>query len=173
MSVAIPTIETEHLVLRPPRMEDFEAYAAFRASPRAAFVGGPNPRPTAFNQFCALLGHWHLRGFGRWMVADRVTDAPLGVVGPYYPADWPEPELAWTVFAAAEGRGVAYEATLAARAFAYRSLGWTTAISVVDPANARSAALARRLGAQPDGVHQHETFGTLQIWRHPAPEALA
>lgn len=173
MTMAIPTVETERLRLRAPAMADFPAVAAFRASGRTAHVGGPQGQAGAFTGFCALFGHWALRGFGRWIVADRETDEALGVVGPFFPVDWPEPEIAWTVFAHAEGRGVAFEAATAARAWAYGTLGWTTAVSLIDPANARSVALARRMGAREDGTHAHPEYGTMHVWRHPGPEALS
>lgn len=169
----IPTVETETLRLRCPRMEDFEAYAAFRASDRAIHVGGPNTRAQAFDKLCEIVGHWHLRGYGRWIVADKITDEPLGIVGPLFPDDWPEPEIAWSVFEAAEGRGVAFEAARAALDYAYDTLGWTTAISCATPDNIRSQTLAKRLGATReddfttvDGLH-------LQVWRHAAPETNA
>lgn len=167
----IPTLETARLRLRAPGMADFEAYAAFRGSERARPLGGPFGRTEAFDQLAELVGHWALRGFGRWMVADRASDAALGVVGLYFPEGWPEPEVAWSVFAAAEGRGIAFEAALAARDHAYRSLGWRTAISLIRPDNTRSAALARRLGARIEGGHTHPTLGRSDIWRHPGPEA--
>ena len=168
---AIPMIETERLRLRAPRLSDFDAYAAFCASPRSAGVGGPFGRGEAFQKLSALLGHWALRGFGRFMVADRATDEPLGVVGPMHPVEWPEPEIAWSVFDEAEGKGVAHEAALAARRFAYETLGWRTAVSLTTPENLRSQALAQRLGCVRDGVFEHPEFGPLLIWRHPAPEA--
>ncbi len=168
----IPTLETERLRLRAPRAEDFDAYAEYGASARSHGVGGPFARSASFMRFCALHGHWAIRGYGRWLVADRATDAALGVVGPYYPDGWPEPEIAWTVFANAEGRGVAFEAAQAARAWAYATLGWTTAISCVSPDNARSIALARRLGCVEDGLFAHADGFDLHIYRHPAPEAL-
>lgn len=170
-TVHIPTLETGRLRLRAPRASDLDAYAAFRASERARVLGGPYTRTQAFEQLGELIGHWHLRGFGRWMVADRATDEPLGVVGLFFPEDWPEPEIAWSVFDEAEGKGVAYEAALAARDYAYSTLGWTTVVSLVAPDNARSAALARRLGAKVEGQHQHPHFGALDIWRHPARAA--
>ncbi len=169
-AVHIPTVETDRLRLRAPEARDFDAYAAFRASERSRILGGPFPRAAAFEQMAALVGHWHLRGFGRWMVADRATDAALGVVGPYFPVDWPEPEIAWAVFDGAEGRGIAHEAAHAARRFAYDTLGWTNAVSLIRPDNTRSAALAQRLGARIDGRHPHPTYGMLDIWRHPGPE---
>lgn len=170
--IEIPVLSTQRLVLRAPRWDDFEAYAAFRASPRSVHVGGPFKCDTAFQQFCALFGHWALRGYGRWMVADRETGAPLGVVGLYYPEGWPEPEIAWTVFDHAEGRGIAAEAALAAREHAYGVLGWETVASLVPPENERSTSLARRLGCVAEGTFDHATYGPLTIWRHPGPERV-
>ena len=95
----------------------------------------------------------------------------LGVVGPFYPETWPEPEIAWTMFAAAEGRGYAYEAALAARRYAYETLGFETIISLIADGNARSIALARRLGATFEREYTHPLLGSMQLWRHPPPGA--
>lgn len=165
----IPTLTTDRLVLRAARADDFDAYAAFRASPRAASVGGPYTRQQAFFQFTSLIGHWTVRGYGRWIIADRASDVPMGVSGLYFPEDWPEPELAWSVFDHAEGRGLAFEAAKAARDYAFDTLGWTRLISLIDPANTRSVALAKRLGCAPGGTYDHPTYGTLHYWTHPAP----
>ncbi len=73
----------------------------------------------------------------------------------------------------AEGKGFAHEAALAARAYAYGTLGWTTAISLIRIGNARSEALARRLGAECEGPHLHPTIGAMNIWRHPGPGNLS
>lgn len=169
----IPVIETGRLRLRSPEARDFDAYAAFRASPRAAFVGGPYDRASSFLALCAIVGQWHLRGYGRWLVADRETDAPLGIVGLYHPEDWPEAEIGWSVFGPAEGRGIAAEAARAARAYAYGTLGWTRVVSLTTADNLRSQALARRLGCVLEGLFEHPVYGPLQVWRHPAPDATA
>jgi RimJ/RimL family protein N-acetyltransferase len=139
-----------------------------RAHPRRSLPARGGVRAT-----CSPCRPLALNGFGRWIVADRATDAALGVVGPFFPADWPEPEIAWSVFAEAEGRGIAFEAASAARAFAYDRLGWTTAISLIAPENIRSAALARRLGCREDGTHDHPVHGAIPIWRHPGPAEAA
>jgi ribosomal-protein-alanine N-acetyltransferase len=169
----IPTLTTERLTLRAPRLSDLDAYAAFRASDRARFVGGPNTRAEAFQHLCGVIGHWELRGFGRWIVTETGVDAPIGIVGLLYPEGWPEPEIAWSMFDGSEGKGYAYEAATAARAHAYGPAGWTTAISLVDPDNTRSLALARRMGCTPGGIHQSDIFGTMLIQRHPAPSETA
>lgn len=172
-TITIPVVETARLRLRAPRMDDFPAFAAFDASPRAKGVGGPWSEARSFQRFTGLAGHWLLRGFGRWIIADRETDAALGTVGPYFPAGWIEPEIAWTVFEHAEGRGIAFEAAQAARDWAYGTLGWTTAVSCTDPDNHRSIALARRLGCVQEGTYRHPDGFELLVWRHPGPAALA
>lgn len=164
-----PVLTTERLVLRAPVLADFEGFAAYQASERSRFTGGPLTRELAWRAFGHLVGHWVLRGFGPFVVT--AGGRALGAVGPFHPEGWPEPEIAWTMWdAGAEGRGHAQEAAQAARAFAYRDLGWTTAISMIDPDNARSIALARRMGCVPDGTFAHERFGLCHIWRHPSPE---
>lgn len=162
----IPTLTTERLTLRAPVFEDFDAYADFRGSERATFVGGPHSRVKSFDKLCEIVGHWHLRGYGRWIVTDTGTGAPLGLVGIYYPEDWPEPELAWSLFEAGEGRSIAYEAALAARSYAYDTLGWTRLISCVSPDNSRSVALAKRLNAKFDYTYDHPELGPLDVWLH-------
>ena len=69
---------------------------------------------------------------------------------------------------AAEGKGYAFEAAQAARAHAFDVLGWETAVSYIDPGNARSIELAERLGAvrDPEAAPFHE--GDL-VFRHSAP----
>jgi ribosomal-protein-alanine N-acetyltransferase len=171
-TIVIPTLTTERLTLRAPRLDDLDAYAAFRSSARSVGVGGPYPREGAFDKLAAIVGHWQLRGYGRWMVADRDTDIPLGLVGIMYPDDWPEPEIAWSLFDAAEGRGLAYEAALECRRYAYDVLGWETIISCTVPDNVRSIALAERMGAVLDGRYDHSEYGPLDIYRHPSREAL-
>ena len=167
--LTIPTLETKRLVLRAPKASDFDAYAAFCASERSVGVGGPYTRDQSFQRITALVGHWQMRGFGRWMIADKSSDAPLGVTGVYFPESWPEPEIAWSVFAGAEGKGVALEAATRAREYAFGKLGWSTVISCVMPENTRSVALAERMGCTFEGVFAHETHGDMHVWRHPGP----
>lgn len=163
---SIPTLTTERLILRAPEFSDFDAFAEFRMSPRSIGVGGPYTREAAFDQLCEIIGHWRLRGYGRWMVADKITGTPWGIVGLMYPLDWPEPEIAWSVFEAAEGKGIALEASLASRDYAYNILGWTTAVSLTVPDNHRSIALAKRMGAVQEDDYLHPEYGVMNVWRH-------
>ena len=170
-AVAIPTLRTERLTLRAPRLSDFDAFAAFRASDQMRLLGGPVDRIAAWHQFAGIAGQWVLRGYGRWMVT--LDDDPIGVVGIVHFDEWPEPELGWALFEGFEGRGYAREAALAARRHAYDAWGWTTLVSLIGEANDRSRALARRLGCRPDGTFEHPSHGPLPIWRHPGPAEAA
>ncbi|RVT85813.1 N-acetyltransferase [Rhodobacteraceae bacterium CCMM004] len=163
-------IVTDRLILRRPEARDLDAWTAFFMSPRARFVGGgaTTGPGRAWRAFASIIGHWDLRGWGIRVIEDRARGTPLGGVGPFYPADWPEPEMSWTLWSAeAEGRGVAQEAAARMLTHARDDLGWTTAVSYIDPENGRSAALARRLGARID----HDALGPdgdpVEVWRHP------
>ncbi len=169
----IPVLETERLILRGPKIEDFEAEAAFFATERSAHVGGPLDRIDAWTNFTARAGHWTIRGYGFWSLEERATGRYLGRVGLFYPEGWPEEELGWTMMADGEGRGLAFEAALAARRYAYRELAWPTVMSLIKPENARSIALAERLGARFETHFEHARYGRMAIYRHPSPAELA
>jgi len=169
------TLETERLVLRQPAAEDWEPAAAFMTSPRAEYVGGTEDRSEVWAIFAHMVGHWVLRGYGMFVYCERDTGRRLGMAGPLYPVGWAEPEIGWSLWSGAdEGRGYASEAVRATRDYTYRTLGWTTAISYIDPRNTRSIRLAERLGATPDASVAHP-FGDnpCTTYRHPGPEAVA
>ncbi|WP_420862372.1 GNAT family N-acetyltransferase [Algirhabdus cladophorae] len=167
-----PTLHTDRLILRAPTEADFEAEVGFWASERSHFVGGPMTREQGWRGFASLLGHWHIRGYGFWAVEEKATGKYCGRVGLWNPEGWPEAEIGWTLMDHAEGRGIAHEAALESRRYAYQVLDWDTAISCIDPNNTRSAALAQKLGATYDYDYTHERYGQMQVWRHPSPEAL-
>lgn len=163
------TLTTDRLTLRPPILEDFAATAAFMASPRAQFVGGP-VRDT-FDQwrgFLSVFGHWAVRGYGFFTVLHDGT--PIGRVGLVYHIMWDEPELGWHLFDGHEGQGFAIEAALAVRDWAITDLGLPPMISYVHPHNTRSRSVAQRMGAQ------FESETTLlghpaEVWRHKGTSA--
>ena len=177
MTFSIPNLETQRLILRAPKDKDLKAQAAFFASERSHFVGGPKPLGGAWQFLTLMLGHWQMRGFGMWVVQDKTSNAAVGMVGHYYPVGWPEREIGWHIWnAKTEGKGIAYEAAIAARDFAYRVLGWKTQVSYIAPDNTRSIALAERMGAKIDRSAALPETGEetpLAAYRHPSPEALS
>ena len=173
MTVAfhIPEIETDRLRLRLPKASDLAAHISFRTSERSKGVGGPFDAQSSFQSLEAIIGQWHLRGYGRWMVADKVTDEPYGVVGIYHPMDWPEAEIGWSLYEAGEGKGIAHEAATATREFAYTALGWSRIVSLIMPDNVRSIRLAKRMNCRKTEAFAHPEFGALDIWVHATREA--
>ena len=167
----IPVLETERLILRAPRLEDLDALAAFFASPRAQYVGGPTTRFQSWRSLLTVTGHWVMRGYGYWTMEDRATGQPAGRVGVHFhEGEWPEPELGWHVFNGFEGKGYAYEAALAARRAAATQFGLGPLISLIAPENARSIRLAERLGATVEC--KGEVFGhPCLMFRHPRETA--
>ena len=172
VTITIPQLTTERLILRAPALADFDVFAEFYASERSKFVGGPLNREQSWRMLAMEIGHWHMAGFGRWIAERRDTGETAGLVGLFAPEGWPEPEIGWDLFDGHEGKGFATEAAQSARSYAYDILGWTTAISLVKPGNDASARVATRLGAAFDGLYEHPRHGTVQIYRHPSPDML-
>lgn len=169
---AIPTLETDRLILRAPKAADVSPMAAFYKSEASVYVGGPQPEYETWRYLAQVIGHWQLKAFGRWIVTTHDDDRAIGLVGLHEPLDWPEPEVAWILWDG-NGQGYATEAAKAARAYAYETLGLTTLVSCIDADNPASRAVALRLSAQRDpDDYVHPKYGSMQVWRHPSPEAL-
>ncbi len=141
-------LETERLILRPPCLEDFDDWARLMADPQGArFIGGPMARSAAWRNFLTMVGAWQIQGFGFFSVIEKAGDRWLGRIGPWHPEGWPGTEVGWGLLEEARGHGYAFEAATAAIDWAFDHLRWQEVIHCIDPANAPSRALARRLGS--------------------------
>jgi RimJ/RimL family protein N-acetyltransferase len=141
-----PTLHTDRLILRAPKLSDFEHWAAFFASTRSVFERGPLDRVEGWKTWAADVANWSLRGYGPFGLDDRETGAYVGEVGIYEPEGYPAPELGWFVVPEAEGKGYAAEAAQAVKIWARQSFGWDQLINIIDPNNVRSIALGLRMG---------------------------
>ena len=148
----IPTLTTERLILRPPVYADYPAYAAFLASPRSVHMGGPFAGWASWGMFCHDVGQWQLFGHGALMIDLRETGDCVGQVGINHGPLFPEKELGWLLYEGHEGCGYALEAARALRDWAFAERGLSTLVSYCDRANARSIAVAQRLGAVRDDL---------------------
>jgi RimJ/RimL family protein N-acetyltransferase len=165
----IPVLETERLVLRGLRPGDFESFADFYGSEASRFVAGPEPRAATWRRMASYAGCWALRGFGKFAVEEKASGRTVGIVGPWYPEGWPEPEIGWTILPEFQRRGYAMEATLCSLNYAYDKLSWPTAMSAIFPGNEPSIKMAERLGARRDGAFEFKPYGMLELWRHLSP----
>jgi len=80
-------------------------------------------------------------------VIEKSTGRWVGRLGPWRPDGWPGTEVAWGLAKEAWAKGYATEGATAATDWAFDNLGWTEVIHTIDPDNAPSIALARRLGS--------------------------
>lgn len=140
-------LETERLVLRRPGAADIAAYTDYCLSDRSRFVGGPFSEVQAFEKLAAMIGHWDLRGFGRFVFAHRDSGQPIGHAGAMQLIPDEPPEFTWTIWSGAdEGYGYATEACEAYCAHAAEALGFARMIARVKLENHSSRRLAERLG---------------------------
>jgi RimJ/RimL family protein N-acetyltransferase len=143
------SLETDRLVLRLPRAEDFDASAALQADPEASrHIGGPLSRPEAWRKFLQMPGAWVIQGYAMFAVTDKATGEWLGQLGPWQPEGWPGTEVGWAFKRTAWGKGYALEAAIAAIDWAFATLGWTEVIHSIVAENTASRALAQRLGSR-------------------------
>lgn len=155
----IPTLETKRLVLRAPELSDAPVYAAFFADAAGSGnYGGPLRADEAFHVLCRDLGHWQLKGFGKWIVTLH-DGTPVGGCGLIHPEGWPSHELTWWLLTEYRGQRYANEASRAAIAFAYDTLGWPVVETHMRDENTAARRLVERLGGAktrratfPDGV---------------------
>lgn len=168
-----PTLTTARLVLRKPSMSDLPECVAFWSSDRCRMMGGPiSPEETAMS-LQKVIDLWDLRGFGLFALTLNGSDRAVGFAGPWQPLNYPESEIGWNLWdGELEGKGLAFEAALAARDWFFATSGHTTAVSYTHPDNHRSHRLCAHLGAvhDPDALQLDPPE---RIYRHFAKTVRA
>ena len=150
--MTIPTLQTDRLILRAPAQRDFETYRAFYADGAASdFYGGPFDAVQAWKVLAGHIGHWHLRGYGMWVLERKDTGQTVGGCGFSWPSGWPRSELTWWIMPAHRRQGLATEASQAAIAFAYGTLGWDQVETHMRDENTAARALVRAMGGETIG----------------------
>ena len=168
---AIPTLRTDRLLLRAPVRDDFTDYAALMASARAVHMGGPFSQNAAWGMFCNDIAQWLLFDHGCLMLELHETGECIGQVGINHGPWFPEKELGWMLYEGHEGRGYAFEAASAMRDWAFGQLKLPHLVSYIDPANAPSISLARRLGGVLDSTAKGQDPTDL-VFRHWPPASV-
>jgi RimJ/RimL family protein N-acetyltransferase len=155
--IAMVTLETERLLLRPFRDDDLDQYAEICADPlvmRYLGEGRTLSRADAWRQMAVIAGHWQLKGYGIWAVEERETGRLIGRIGLFNPEGWPGLEIGWVLGRSAWGNGYAAEGARRAMEFAFNDLGQVRIISLIHPDNLASIRLAERLGERLEGRTQ-------------------
>jgi len=159
--LAIPTLETARLTLRPFREADATPLFELSQDPEVMRYVGDRRVPTLQESWRAIagwLGHWALRGYGQWAIEERASGLLVGRAGIINPAEWPGPEVGYLLGRSWWGQGYATEAARAAMEWGFREVGFDELISLIDPDNTASIAVATRLG---------ETLrDEIELWGH-------
>jgi RimJ/RimL family protein N-acetyltransferase len=171
LTVIIPTLHTDRLILRGFTPDDFEPFATIVSDPEVVrFLddGAPISREECWRGIAVFLGHWHLRGYGWWAVEERDTGRFLGRIGLYNPEGWPGIEVGWLLGREVWGRGLATEGAKAALTFAFDVVGADHVISLIDPRNTRSIRVAEKIGARYEGELHHRERALVVYGTHRA-----
>ncbi len=150
----IPTLETERLILRPYRLEDFETYVEMWADPDVVrFIGGKSfDREASWSRFLRQAGVWQNLGFGFFAIEEKVTGRFVGEAGFHDLKRNIDPsiegtlEAGWGLMPTGQGWGYATEAMAAAIAWAEGKFPGQRMTCIIDPDNLPSVRVAKRLG---------------------------
>lgn len=147
------TLETERLLLRQWREDDFEDYARLCGDPEVMrYLGGkPFSRLEAWRHMAFLIGHWQLRGYGHWAVEEKASSRLIGRMGFLYPQGWPGFEVGWTLERGSWGKGYASEGARRMMDYAFSEMGRDHVISLIHPENKGSINVAVKMGEKLEG----------------------
>jgi RimJ/RimL family protein N-acetyltransferase len=165
----IPRLETERLFMREWRQEDLAPFAAILADPEVMkYLGGATlSTDDSWRNMARGAGQWLLRGFGAWAVVRKSDQAVMGRVGLLYPEGWPGLEVGWTLGRPYWGQGYATEAARAAMNYGFLTQNVTGLISMIDPENKASQAVAVRIGETKGARMEHTIDGKMypfDVW---------
>jgi RimJ/RimL family protein N-acetyltransferase len=149
----IPTVDTERLILRGHRVDDFDALATMWADPIVVrHIGNqPSTREQSWARLLRYAGHWALLGFGFWAIEERASGRFAGEIGlADFKRDVTPPigelETGWVLAPWAHGRGYATEALRAVLAWSDAKFPGRATACVIDPDNAASRRVAEKCG---------------------------
>ena len=154
MADVVPEIETDRLLLRAHRLEDFPESAAIWANPSVCrFIGGtPSTEQQSWARMLGYRGHWSLMGFGYWAIEERSTRRFVGELGfadfkrDIDPSFRGHPEAGWALAPGAQGKGYAVEAIRAALQWGDARIDDERIVCLIHPSNRPSLHLARKFG---------------------------
>lgn len=143
---AVPTLQTERLLLREHRSIDFEAFAEHTADPESMAHLSAKDRETAWRIFGLHAGLWLLHGAGWWIVELRETGQVVGTVGAFFREQSTEMEMGWHTYREFWGRGIAVEAVGAMVGHAFEVRREPSVHALISARNTPSIGVAKRLG---------------------------
>lgn len=156
---------THRLTLRHFEPSDLPALNRVFGDPEVMRFGdGPQPPEWVRGWLARALESYERRGYGPWAVVEKRSGDLIGYCGLFYFPDIngrPEVEVGYRLARVWWGRGYATEAVIAARDYAFTTLGISRLVALIDPANTASIRVAEKAGLR------HEGEVTLAGYDHP------
>lgn len=154
LSSTVPVIETDRLILRGHRVDDYAECLAIWSDPEVTrYIGGrPSTAEEVWGRMLRYAGLWQLLGYGYWAVEVKDSGRYIGDIG--Y-ADFRrdvEPrlhgmlEFGWILAPHAHGNGYASEAVAAASAWAKAHIVTSREVCMIAPENTASIRVAEKAG---------------------------
>ena len=148
-----PTVETERLVLRGYRIEDFPHVAVAWKDPEVVrYIGHPSTEEESWARFLRNSALWPMLGYGYWAATEKATGRFLGDVGfadfkrAIEPSLKGVPEIGWVLARRAHGRGYATEAARGALGWLESAMGPQRTVCIIDEQNRASVRVAEKCG---------------------------
>ena len=168
-----PTIETERLVLRAYRLEDFPHLAAAWADPEVVrYIGGrPSTEEESWTRLLRNSALWPMLGYGYWAATEKATGRYAGDVGfadfkrEIEPSIKGVPEIGWVLAPWSHGRGYATEAAQAALRWLESALGPQRTVCLINDDNLASLRVAEKCGYREFARTQYKGSNVVMLER--------
>ena len=168
MMFRIPeSLETDRLLLRTFREDDWKDLHDYYSDEICTryTAGRALDVNETWREVAIRTGHWLLRGYGPYAVEEKASKKVVGIIGLWYPLEWPEPEITWHLSRRYFYKGFAREGTRAVLNMAKEYMPEITFISIIHPENGTSIRLAETLHAQFEKMI-HFRKGMWCLYRH-------
>lgn len=150
-------IETERIILRTWMQDDaVPALRIYGDAEVMQFIPVGVMTAEHVGGMLARFEEEHAReSFGLWAVVEKATGAIVGECGLHRIPESGEVEIGWLFERASWGKGFATEAAGAVLEYGFATLRLQRIICLIDRENARSVAVANRLGFWYDGIGRY------------------
>ena len=147
--MAIPTLKTAHLTLRPLHMADAETLCRIYQTD-GVLRYFPNPTPPPLEKVQRFIAnqqaHWEQYGHGNWGVVPEQATEIAGWAGLQFLPETGEIEVGFLLDRPNWGKGYATEAGRASLAFAFGEVAVERVIALVHPDNRASQRVIEKCG---------------------------
>lgn len=175
----IPTLETERLILRGQRLEDFPAQLVLWSDPRTLrhFGGHTFTEEELWQRFLRNHGQWSLFGYGNWGIEEKASGHYIGTIGFFlgkrpFSGPWrDDPEAGWAISPDRHGQGFAREALAAALPWADATIPAPQTWCMINEGNEISVKVATRAGYR-EFTREDYKGSPMRIFTRKRPESI-